>query len=153
MIGNSQVSEESIRAIVGHQFPGGTYTIEHWENFLLTACTGSELMRDGVVHPVALFHVPILGSGTSIAEMFALGQADSDFSIGIESYDWQMYRPVKENTPYQVSGQVISAERQKDEQDHVYDRIEFRFELAEPAGNLAASSTIVWHYNRRGLES
>ena len=68
--------EAEIEALVGHQFPGGEYTIEHWENFLLTECTGGELLPDGMVHPVALFHVPILGANTSIAEMFALGQAE-----------------------------------------------------------------------------
>ena len=35
-------SAAEIEALVGHEFPGGTYTIAHWENFLLTECTGSE---------------------------------------------------------------------------------------------------------------
>jgi len=143
------VDEASIRAIAGHQFPGGSYTIEHWENFLLTGCTGSELMNDGVVHPVALFHMPIIGSGTSIAEMFALGQAESDLSIRIESYDWQMFYPLKEDVPYQVSGKVISAEPCRSEQGQNYDRIEFCFEVAKPTGELAARTTIIWHYTRQ----
>ena len=52
--------------------------MEHWENFLLTECTGAQLLPNGIVHPIALFHVPITGAGTSIAEMFSLGQAESD---------------------------------------------------------------------------
>src|SRR5206468_3842875 len=88
--------ESEIRAIVGHRFPGGDYTVAHWENFLLTECTGAELLPDGMVHPVVLFHMPILGARTTIAEMFALGQAESDFSIGIESYDWEMFEPLRE---------------------------------------------------------
>jgi hypothetical protein len=32
---------EQIRALVGHRFRGGHYTIAHWENFLLTECTGA----------------------------------------------------------------------------------------------------------------
>ena len=148
MTSNNTVSESSIRAIVGHQFPGGVYTIEHWENFLMTECTGSQLMQDGVVHPVALFHVPIIGSGTSIAKMFALGQAESDLSISIESYDWEMHRPLKEDMAYQVDGRVVSAERRQNEQGHDYDRIQFCFEMAEPDGELAARTTIIWHYGR-----
>ncbi|MEM7001283.1 MAG: hypothetical protein AAF529_10880, partial [Pseudomonadota bacterium] len=69
-----------IQALVGHEFPGGDYTIAHWENFLLTECTGAEPLPEDLAHPVALFHMPILGAGTSIGEMFALGQAESDFS-------------------------------------------------------------------------
>lgn len=69
---------EEIRALVGHQFPGGSYTIAHWENFLLTDCTEAKALPGGLAHPVALFHVPILGASTSTGDMFALGQAESD---------------------------------------------------------------------------
>ena len=142
---------EEIQALVGHEFPGGTYTIAHWENFLLTECTGAQLMSGGVVHPVALFHVPIIGSGTSIAEMFALGQAESDFSISIESYDWEIFQPLKEEYAYQVSGQVISAERRQNQRGQDFDRIQFRFEMLLPVGELVARTTIIWHYSRQGV--
>lgn len=142
--------EEEIRAIVGHAFPGGVYTVEHWENFLLTECTGAELLPDGMVHPVVLFHMPILGSKTTIGEMFALGQAESDFSIGIESYDWEMFAPLKEDVPYGISGKIVSAERRTSRNDRPYDRIQFQFEVAQPDGALAARTTITWHY-RRGV--
>lgn len=140
--------EATIRALVGHEFPGGTYTIAHWENFLLTECTGAPPLPDGLAHPVSLFHVPILGAGTSIAEMFALGRAESDFSIGIESYDWEIHKPLHEELPYRVSGRVTEAERQRDGA-RTYDRIQFRFDLHEPDGAHAARSTITWRYGRR----
>jgi hypothetical protein len=149
MASSEAVTKEAIEALVGHEFAGGTYTIEHWENFLLTECTGSQLMSGGGVHPVALFHVPIIGSGTSIAEMFALGQAESDFSISIESYDWEIFQPLKEEYAYQVSGQVISAERRQNQRGQDFDRIQFRFEMVSPGGELVARTTIIWHYSRR----
>lgn len=139
---------EEIRALVGHEFPGGSYTIEHWENFLLTECTGAELLPNGMVHPVALFHVPILGSNTSIAEMFALGQAESDFSIGIESYDWEMFAPLREDAAYQIGGRVTEADRREHDNGRVFDRIQFQFTVTAPDGELAARVTITWHYNR-----
>ena len=144
------VPAEEIRALVGHQFPGGEYTIEHWGNFLLTQCTGANLVPDGMVHPVALFHVPILGSNTSIAEMFALGQAEADFSIGIESYVWEMFTPLFENVHYSISGRVTEADRRKHEAGHTYDGIAFQFTVTAPDGVDAARCTITWHY-RRGL--
>jgi hypothetical protein len=140
--------EAEIRGIVGHRFPGGVYTVAHWENFLLTECTGADLLPDGMVHPVVLFHMPILGSRTTIGEMFALGQADSDFSIGIESYDWEMFEPLREETPYQVSGKVTAADRRARPDGRPFDRIQFQFEVAQPDGLLAARTTITWHYNR-----
>jgi hypothetical protein len=142
--------EAEIEALVGHQFPGGEYTIEHWENFLLTECTGGELLPDGMVHPVALFHVPILGANTSIAEMFALGQAESDSSIGIESYVWEMPKMLYEDTTYQITARVTEADR-RHEGERTFDRIQFCFEVAEPGGDLAARCTITWTYGRSAL--
>ncbi|MFT7218413.1 MAG: hypothetical protein ACI8Z1_000022 [Candidatus Azotimanducaceae bacterium] len=139
-------TEESVKEIIGHQFPGGDYLIAHWENFLLTECTGAQALPDGLAHPVALFHMPILGAGTSIAEMFELGQATSVFSIGIESYEWEIFSPLMEDVNYSVGGQILDARRVVDEK-RTYDRIVFRFDLKfedEPV----ARTTVIWHYNR-----
>jgi hypothetical protein len=141
----------SITGLVGHRFPGGTYTVEHWENFLLTECTGAQLLPDGLVHPVALFHIPILGAGTSIAEMFALGQAESDLSIMIESYDWELFLPLQEALCYSISGGVTSAARCHSAEQKIYDRIQFCFELYTPEKMLAARTSITWHYTRNTL--
>ncbi len=138
---------EEIRALVGHRFPGGHYTIAHWENFLLTECTGAAPLPDDLAHPVALFHVPILGANTSIGEMFALGQADDDASIGIESYDWEFFKPLREELEYRIDGEVTAADR-KESDGRLFDRIQFRFELKDDAAELAARTTITWHYRR-----
>ena len=139
-------SEESVKKIVGHEFPGGEYTIGHWENFLLTECTGAEALPDGIAHPVALFHVPFLGANTSIGEMFKLGKASSEFSIGIESYEWEFFKPLMEEERYQISGKVLSVERINNDV-HLYDRISFQFDIRKAKQDIARS-TIIWHYNR-----
>jgi len=137
-----------IETLAGHRFPGGHYTVAHWENFLLTECTGAALMPDGIVHPVALFHLPIEGAGTSIAEMFALGQAESDLSIMIESYDWELFEPLLEEVRYAVEGSIVSAKRHQNDEGQTYDRLQFQFEVTTPDGSQAARTTITWHYTR-----
>jgi hypothetical protein len=144
-------AESDITRLAGHRFPGGFYTVAHWENFLLTECTGAELLPNGIVHPVALFHIPIIGANTSIAEMFALGQAESDLSIMIESYDWETFLPLREEIRYGVSGGITSAQRCQNEQGKLYDRIQFCFEVHTPEETLAARTTITWHYTRNTL--
>ena len=141
------VTEDDIKSIVGYRFPGGRYLIEHWENFLLTECTGAEILPDNMVHPVALFHVPILGSGTSLKEMFALGKAASDFSINIESYDWEMFSPLYEDRLYDISGEVLSASRIEAADGGRHDRIQFQFEVRDGT-ELAARTIITWLYAR-----
>ena len=59
------ITENELGALVGHRFPGGHYRIAHWENWLLTDCTGRAPMPDDLAHPIVLFHAPILGAGTS----------------------------------------------------------------------------------------
>jgi len=144
-------AEAEITALVGHRFPGGTYKIEQWENILLTGCTGAQLLPNGIAHPVALFHVPIMGSNTSIAEMFELGQAESDLSIIPESYDWEMFEPLKEEVTYDISGKIIAAERRKNEQNQTYDWVQFCFEMTSPEKTLSARSIITWQYTRNTL--
>jgi len=144
-------SEQSITDLVGHQFPGGSYTIEHWENVLLTGCTGASVLPDGLAHPVALFHVPIMGANTSIAEMFELGQAESDLSIIPESYDWEIFSPLKEEVTYNITGEIIAAERRTNEQGQLYDWVQFQFDLYEANQHLASRSTITWQYTRNTL--
>ena len=145
---NNFPPEAEIEALVGHEFPGGKYTIAHWENFLLTECTGAPPMPDDLAHPVALFHMPILGAQTSIGEMFALGQAESDFSIGIESYDWEFFGILREEVEYDVTARVTEAARVTTEK-RVYDRIQFQFDLHDD-GQHTARTTVTWHYRRGG---
>ena len=137
---------EEIQALLGHEFPGGRYTIAHWENFLLTECTGADPLPDDLAHPVALFHVPILGAGTSLAEMFQLGQAETGVSIGIESYEWEFHQTLREETEYLVTGKITTAERIITD-DKTYDRIQFRFDLADDAEPVA-TTFVTWRYRR-----
>ncbi|GMG88411.1 hypothetical protein [Biformimicrobium ophioploci] len=144
-------AEEATKALVGHEFPGGSYKIAHWENFLLTGCTGAEPLPNGLAHPVALFHVPIMGAGTSIAEMFELGQAESQLSIIPESYDWEIFQSLKEEVEYDISGAVVAAERRTNAQGQTYDWVQFCFDVRSPEGTLSARSTITWQYTRNML--
>jgi hypothetical protein len=151
MIAKPVPDEATITRLAGHRFPGGFYTVAHWENFLLTECTGGELLPGGQVQPVALFHLPIIGAGTCIADMFALGQAESEHSIMIESYDWETLLPLREETRYRVSGGIDSAQRCTNPAGQVYDRIQFSFDVHAPDDALAARTTITWHFTRNTL--
>ena len=95
-----------------------------------------------------MFHVPILGANTTIGEMFALGQAENDASIGIESYDWELFSPLFEDVAYDITARITEADRCDIDGGRLYDRIQFVFSLADPDGNLVARSTVTWHYNR-----
>ncbi len=142
------LAEDDLQALVGHRFAGGTYEIAHWENWLLTECTGRAPMADDLVHPVALFHVPILGARTSIAEIFALGGVEaSSGAVGLLGYDWEYLQPLREEVAYRVDGGIVSAERHISSSGAVSDDVAFRIELVD-GGTPVAAVTNRWRFRR-----
>ena len=141
------MTEDELQALVGHRFPGGRYRLAHWENWLLTDCTGRAPMPDHLAHPVVLFHAPILGAGTSISELFALGGATGPGSVGLEGYDWEYFRPLLEDVEYRVEGGIVEAERTTSGSGDVVDRVAFQIELHD-GETLAARVTNRWRFRR-----
>ena len=143
------MDEGALARLVGHPFPGGRYLVAHWENWLLTDCAGRAPMADDLVHPIVLFHAPILGAGTSIAELFRLGQAScAGGSVGLLGYDWEYLEPIREDLDYQVEGAIISAERSTSASGAVDDHVAFRIELSL-GGTPVARVTNRWRFRRR----
>jgi hypothetical protein len=141
------ITETELGALVGHRFAGGSYRIQHWENWLLTDCTGRDQLPDGLVHPIALFHVPILGVGTSITELFELGRARGAGSVGLESYDWEYFVPLREEIEYRMEGGIVAAERTVSDGGDVHDRLAFRIDLYD-GGTHVARVTNRWIFRR-----
>ena len=142
------LTETELGALVGHRFTGGRYRIEHWENWLLTDCTGRDPLPDGLVHPIVLFHVPILGVGTSITELFELGGVSGPGSVGLEGYDWEYFGPLHENVEYRMEGGIVSAERITDDAGRTVDRMAFEITLFDEADRRAARITNRWVLRR-----
>ena len=126
-------SKEQMEQLIGHQFPGGRYEIQHWENYLLTEATGREPMAADLAHPVHLFHVPIAGVGTSIAALFALAQSESDAAVTIDYYDWELFAPLREQTAYRMSGGIVAFAREAGAQGQTVDVLTFAIDVAEDA--------------------
>lgn len=142
------VSEERMRALIGHAFPGGHYRIEPWENFLLTEATGSERLPDGLAHPIHLFHVPIAGVGVSIGDLFSLAEAPSDASVTIDHYDWELFEPLRESTPYAMRGGVQAHARTTHDDGTVVDSLTYCIEVLDEAEQRIARVTFGWNFWR-----
>ena len=147
------MSQDELAGLVGYRFPGGSYRVAHWENWLLTDCTGREPLPDGLVHPIVLFHAPILGAGTSITELFRLGGASgAGGSVGLLGYDWEYEQPIVEDVDYRVEGGIVSAERRTSPAGAVADDVAFRIELSHD-GALVARVTNRWRFRRTSPDS
>lgn len=133
-----------MQALVGHRFPGGTFTIEHWENALLADATGSAPLPDGLVHPAWLFHGPIAGVGVGLRELFALFRAESDEAIRAGGFEWTIRVPLRVGTPYRASGEVTGIERKVSRSLGPMDVTSFRIDLHDAGGMLVAWTASTW---------
>lgn len=139
-------------SLVGHRFPGGKRTIARWENYLLTDCTTSPQLEDGLVHPIALFHIPIQGVRTSIAELFEIGRVEGSGSVGLDGYDWEYFQSIREGVEYSCEGEILEVERLYTDSGSMYDRFVFAIELSDEEGQLVARATSFWRLRRGKIE-
>jgi acyl dehydratase len=106
-------------------------------------------MSDGLVHPIALFHAPIQGAGTSIGELFALGGVSGDSgSVGLIGYDWEYLSPLCEDEEYVATGGIVAAQRHTHAEGGVDDVVAFSIELRAGGGAPIARVTNRWRFRR-----
>jgi hypothetical protein len=141
-------SEEAMRTLVGHRFPGGTYRIEHWENFLLSEATGIGPLPDRLAHPAHLFHVAINGVGTTITELFRLAESGSGAPVSIDYYDWRILKPLREEETYSLSGGIADFTRSAREGSLTRDSFTYEIDLDDISGARVAEVAFRWHYWR-----
>ena len=141
-------SEEAMRALVGHRFSGGTYCIEHWENFLLSEATGVAPLPDGLAHPAHLFHVAINGVGTTITELFRLAESAPGAPVSIDYYDWLILEPLREDETYRLSGGISDFMRTAHEGSPIRDSFTYEIDLDDTTGARVAEVAFRWHYWR-----
>jgi hypothetical protein len=138
-----------MQARVGHRFPGGTYRIEHWENFLFSDATGVAAPPDGLAHPAHLFHVAINGVGTSITELFELaGCGPGPPLTRIAYYDWRYLEPLREDELYSLSGGITEFTRSHKEGSPPRDTFTYEIQLDDSEGNRVAEVGFRWHFWR-----
>jgi len=142
-----------MRRLVGHRFPGGTYRIEHWENFLLSEATGIDPLPDALAHPAHLFHVAINGVGTSISELFRLAESRLGAPVSIDYYDWQLHQPLREDATYSLAGGITDFQRSARPGDRTVDSFVYEIALADAAGARVADVAFRWHFWRSAKSS
>jgi len=143
------VTIEQMQELVGHAFPGGTFTIEHWENTLFTEVMQSDPLPDGLAHPAYLFHAPLAGLGLGYGDIFTLCHAESAEAIRAGEYQWEVIRPLRVGETYRMSGEITGVERKTGRRAGTMDLVSFRIDMHEAASGLHAASVVnTWIFLR-----
>jgi hypothetical protein len=141
---------EEMTKLVGHSFPGGVFSIEYWENFLIHDVMLMDRFEDGTAHPLYLFHAPLAGLGVKIKDIFTLCQAESDEAVRAGEYFWEMPTPLMEGQTYRMSGVITGVERKSGKRSGLMDIVTFVVDITnEATGAVDARVTNSWIFLRR----
>jgi hypothetical protein len=147
------ITEEELEALVGTAFPGGTYTVEPYVNWLTCDCVlAPQIATSGAAHPLLVYMAGQAGIGLSLAELFTLCRASSEDGPMLGEWGMQINRPLQVGAEYAVSGGITDVVRKTGKKTGVFDVVRFGIELRPAAGSpepdaLLHSSFI---YPRRG---
>jgi hypothetical protein len=147
------ITEEELKELVGTPFPGGTYTIEPYVNWLTCDCVlAPELATSDAAHPLLVYMAGQAGIGLSLAELFALCRASSDDGPMLGEWGMAVNRPLQVGDEY--SGEITEAVRKTGKKTGVFDVVRFEIELRSTVGMDTAEPDALLHssfiYPRRG---
>jgi hypothetical protein len=136
------VTEEELNALVGTPFPGGSFTVESYFNWLTCDCVlAPELIGAGSAHPLIVYMATQAGMGLSLEQLFTLflGKADDGPMLG----EWGMecHAPVRIDTTYTVSGAITGVQRKTGKKTGVFDIITFELQLREASESGASGDS------------
>jgi acyl dehydratase len=138
-----------LQSIVGHQFPGGTYRVEPYRNWLTCDTVLSPLPADEVAHPMFCYYGALAGMGISLDELFALAGATAEDGVMFGEAEIDLRRPLRVGESFTVRGGITDVERKEGKRAGVFDIVAFRLELVDAAGEVAAVSTNSFVFPRR----
>ncbi|MGE5156334.1 MAG: hypothetical protein ACM3JP_02435 [Betaproteobacteria bacterium] len=146
------ITEEQLQSLVGTRFPGGTYTLEPYVNWLTCDCVlAPELIDAGSAHPLLVYMATQAGLGLSLEELFALFLGSSEDGPMLGEWGMDVHSPVHVGVTYSVSGGIIGVQRKTGKKTGVFDIIQFELELrpAEHPDELAAVTRSSFIFPRR----
>lgn len=136
------VTIAEMRELVGRQFPGGTFTIEPWENALLCDVMACERLPDDLAHPAYLFHAPLAGVGLKYGDIFALCRAESDEAIRAGEYVWDVRVPLRVGHTYRMSGGFTDVTRKEGRRAGLMDIVTFRIDMRDEADDALVATVV-----------
>jgi hypothetical protein len=141
---------EELREVVGKPFPGGTYKIEPYRHWLMAdAALDVPARGEGVANPMWVYYAALAGMGLSVDDLFRMCGATAADGPMFGETTLEVVRPLQIGATYDVSGGITDVQRKEGRRAGVFDIVEFKLELKDESGELAAISTNSFVFPRR----
>ena len=133
--------------LVGHRFPGGTFTLEPHIAWLWSECVLAD-PRAAVAHPSLGWFVAMRGCGFRIQDVFDLMDADAGSGPLLGEMELEFGAPLRPGATYELEGEIAQVERKRGRRAGVFDRVALRISLSEPGAEPTCTLTNVLIFPR-----
>ena len=126
----ADVEFEQLRArLVGHRFPGGTFTVAGYERWLSHDAMLAPTIPDPLLHPVWILLGALRGMGMSIDELIELAGPGPHDGVVFGETTLEQLRPLARDETYRVHGEIVELRRRQGRRAGLMDLLTFRLEL------------------------
>ena len=140
---------EALEALVGTDFPGGTYTIEPYRHWLMNDAVGDVPSTSGTASPMEIYYGAMGGLGLTLDELFALAGATAADGPMFGEAEIEQRRPLRVGDTYTVRGGITGVARKEGRRAGVFDIVTFRLELIDADDEVAGVATNSFVFPRR----
>jgi hypothetical protein len=135
--------------IVGHRFPGATYTLPEWMCWLWSDTAQLKPDRQ-TAHPALAYFVAMQGTGVSIQDIFDLMDAGVDDGVLFGECELIWNGEMKSGATYECTAEVVKVERKSGRRAGVFDLMAFQIQMREPgATEVVATCTNTFVFPRK----
>lgn len=132
------------RHLIGHRFPGGTYTLPTYLAWLWADAALTEPDPE-VAHPSLGYYVAMQGLGVSIQDIFDLLDADTDSGVVFGETDLEFHDVVRPGATYAVDAEIADVERKSGRRAGTFDKLTFVARVRDDeTGEPVVTNTNTW---------
>lgn len=143
------MDEQELLSVIGYRFPGGRFTIEPYEHWLMCDAVMATPTRVGTASPMYVYYAALNGMGISLDDLFALVGATADDGVMFGEAGITALQPLVIGETYSVSGTVTEIVRKSGKRAGVFDIMTFALEIHDQAGTHVGTSTNSFVFPRR----
>ena len=136
--------EHAYGHLVGHRFPGSSYTLPEHVRWLWADAIGAD-PGETVAHPSLAYFVAMQGLGVTILEVFEMLDANPDSGVVMGEVELEFNGALTAGTTYECEAQVAGVDRKRGARVGVFDRLRSLSPCARPP-----PPTPLWAAPRRG---
>lgn len=142
-MGSRAVSFDDMKKLIGHTLPGGTFTVEDYENWLLCDVLQSAQMQGSVAHPLFAYICANTGIGMSLTNLFALFDATADDGPMQAEVEIGLPGELKTGRSYHVRAAITDVIRKEGRKTGVFDLMTYRIEILDRDDIVAWSKSSI----------